>query len=359
MAKAVAPEPTPTTPAEEAPPPAQPAAPTPPPTPPPVAAKASAPELAGGEPQSENDSKKAIRQVQTALRNTATFHLSQKLADPKGYRLTRIATWLAVDKAPPANDGVTQVVAPQAERLKVFEGKIDKADFAAVIPELEKTIARSPFWLDGHFMVVKALRGLGAEYEAAVAAVIGEVSALLARIPELIELCFNDSTPFASDQTRLWLEAEVLVSASAEGSATATDGASGEAWVEALEQAGKVAAGGDSDQALQIMNDGLRGAGSQREQVYWRCALAQLLLQIGRADAAASLLEQIVAQLDEEQLARWEPAAAAQIYRLLYQTYQKQQKKSKDDNVLADKADAAYRKLCWFDPVNALSVKGG
>jgi hypothetical protein len=55
----------------------------------------------------------------------------------------------------------------------------------------------------------------------------------------------------------------------------------------------------------------------------------------------------------------WEPGLLALSYSLLYQSYQKQQNKKKEDSGLKEKADMAYRKLCWFDPVNALSVKGG
>jgi len=331
--------------------------------PPPVAAKPASKvataELSTGTLESENDCKKSFRQIQSAVRDVSTFFISQKLTDPRGYRLTRVAVWLSVDNAPPANDGVTQVVPPAAERLKFLSAKLEKAEHAELIPELEKTISRAPFWLDGHFMVVKCLRALGAQYEKAAQTVIRETACFLSRLPELVELSFADQTPFASDQTRLWLTAEVLQSGTHDASSQAEAADAAEAWSIALTDASRLAASGDSDKAIALINDGLRQAGCMREQIYWRSTLAQLLLQIGQANAAASLLEQVINQLDEPQVSTWEPAMMALIYNLLFQSYQKQQVKKKDDAVLKEKTAATFRKLCWFDPITALSVKGG
>jgi type VI secretion system protein VasJ len=372
-AQAAQPEPAPTAtpeePASPAPTPATaeasisaPAATAPPPPPPPQPAPAPAapaPELASGSLASESDSKKAVRQIQGAVRDVAGFYLGQKLADARAYRLARMAVWMVVEKAPPENDGVTQVAPPAADRLKFLQGKIAKNEYAAAIPELEKTLARAPFWLDGHFYVAKSLRQLGAEYETAAQAVIAETANFLQRLPDIVELSFSDGTAFASDQTRMWLDAEVLVGGGTDSSAESGAGSAGEAWDSAFSEASKLAAGGDNDAALEIINSGLRQAGCQRDQVYWRCTLARLLVQTGHAAAASDLLEQISSQLDEDQVGAWEPGILALVYLLLYQAYQKQQSKSKEDPDIKGKADAAYRKLCWFDPVNALSVKGG
>ncbi len=326
----------------------------------PVARKsAAAPPISSGAIESEGDSKKSLRQLQAASRDIASFWVNQKLSDPRPYRLTRVAAWMVVENVPPANEGVTQILPPAAERLKFFETTLQKAEYSTLVVELEKTLARSPFWLDGHFLVVKALRALGAEYDKAVKTVIRETANFLNRLPEMMELSFSDQTPFASDQTRMWLDAEVLISAAAGDSSDASTGIAAESWDVALAEAGKKAASGETEQAVSIMQQGLQQAGQQRDQMYWRCALAQLLMQLGDAVPAANILEQICMQLDEEHLSIWEPKLLAHTYNLLFQSYQKQSKKNKDDKCLTEKMDKAYEKLCWFDPVTALSVKGG
>jgi len=333
------------------------------PAPTPAAAKpspsAAMQPIAEGSPESENDSKKVLRQIQAASRDVASFWASQKLSDPRAYRLSRVAAWMVVENAPPAIEGVTQVLPPAAERLKFFDAKMEKSEFAVVLGELEKTIARAPFWLDGHFMVVKVLRSLGAEYEPAAQTVIRETAHFLNRLPELTELSFSDNTPFASDQTRLWLNAEVLGSAGGGNEKGAAESDGGEPWSIGLKEAGRKAAAGNTEEAIEVMRNGLLQAAQMRDKMYWRCSLAELLLQIGDAASASGILEQLAAQQDEDHLLHWEPRLLAYTYNLLFQSYQKQQKKNKDDKVLIEKASRAYEKLCWFDPITALSMKGG
>jgi type VI secretion system protein VasJ len=266
---------------------------------------------------------------------------------------------MVIEKAPPDNNGVTQINPPAPERRKFFEVQRDKGDFAALIPELEKTLARSPFWLDGHCEVVKALRALGPEYETAAQTVVRELNYFLQRLPEVSNLSFADETAFASDQTRLWLDAEVLRQDDATSVSSDGDGVAGEPWNLALLEAKQVAAGGDSDEAIALLNAGLANAGAVRAQIYWRCALAELLLQIGKAGPATAILESLSQQAESRQMDEWEPQLMSRIYNLLIQGYQKQQKSKKDDKSLKEKAEQAFAQLCWFDPITAISLKGG
>ncbi|MFT5502953.1 MAG: type VI secretion system protein VasJ [Gammaproteobacteria bacterium] len=326
----------------------------------PVAEKAKAPTAAAvetGNLESEADTKKALRQLQTGIRDIASFQVSQKLSDPRPYRLARVSAWIVVENVPPDNSGLTQINPPAAERIKFFESLIDKSDHRTLVPELEKTLSRSPFWLDGHFLVVKSLRQLGAEYEAAVQTVIRELNNFLSRLPEVIDLSFSDESAFANDQTRLWIESEVQAQASDTG-----DGgqqAAGDAWSIALTEARQLVAGGDAQKAQTLMRQGFAAAAQLRDQMYWRCAVAELSMLTGLVENASTILERLSEQLKSRQIGEWEPQLLVLVYTLLFQSYQKQQKSKKDDKVIKDKMDLAYTQLCWFDPVNTLSLKGG
>jgi len=197
---------------------------------------------------------------------------------------------------------------------------------------------------------------MGSEYENAAQAVIGELRHLLNRIPELLELSFSDQTPFAADQTKMWLESEVMTSAGSSGAASGAVGSN--EWDDALADARKQAATGDKQAAMKIFEDGIANAGQVRDKFYWRCALAELLLQTGEAAAASNLLRPMTDQVDAFRLAEWEPDLLAKIYKLLYQSYRKQQAKKKEDSVINELVESTYDMLCWFDPVTALTVKG-
>ncbi|MCK5262101.1 MAG: type VI secretion system protein TssA [Gammaproteobacteria bacterium] len=331
-------------------------APAPAPKSKPAKSTAAVPEV--GDIASDNDAKKVLRAAQDAARKVSTYWLATKLSDAKAYRVARVATWIMIEVAPPANEGVTQVIPPAAERLKFFETQIEKAEYSAVLPELEKTLARAPFWIDGHNMVVNVLRAMGGEYEKAANAVIGELRHLLQRIPALLDLSFSDQTPFVGDQTKMWLESEVLSSAGSVSPSAAGSGGVSNAWDDALVEARKKAASGDKESAMTMFHDGIASAGQVRDKFYWRCALAELLLQTGEAIAASNLLKPMTDQVEAYHLAEWEPDLLAKIYKLLYQSYRKQQGKKKDDSALNDLVVSTYDKLCWFDPVTALTVKG-
>jgi type VI secretion system protein VasJ len=312
-----------------------------------------------GSLESDADSKKILRQLQTTARDVASFWITQKVSDARSYRVARMAAFMVVESVPPDNNGVTQINSPAPERLKFFEAQAAKGDLVSLIPELEKTLARSPFWFDGQFLVVKSLRSLGAEYEAAVQTVIRELGNFISRLPDVVGLSFLDETPFADDQTRMWLDAEVLNQNSGATGGGVSESPTGELWNSTLVEAKQLAASGGADKALAMMSEGMSNACQLREQVYWRCAIAELLIQTGKSDTAASILEQASQQLKVMQLPEWEPLLLAKIYTLLFQSYKKQQKTNKEDKSLIEKADLAYEQLCWFDPITALSLTGG
>jgi len=318
-------------------------------------AKSSAAVTEVGDIASDTDAKKVLKQVQEITRKVSSYWSANKLSDPRAYRIARVATWMIIEAAPPATEGVTQVMPPAADRVKFFQGQIEKAEYSAVLPELEKTLLRAPFWIDGHSMVVIVLRAMGGEYEKAAQAVIGELRHLLQRVPELLDLSFSDQTPFASDQTRMWLESEVLVAGSS-GEAPSAGGSN--AWDEALAAARKQAASGDIKAAMRMFEEGIANAGQVRDQFYWRCGLAELLLQTGEAAAASNLLKPMTERAEAYRLAEWEPGLLSKIYKLLYQSYRKQQGKKKEDSVINELVESTYDMLCWFDPVTALTVKG-
>jgi len=336
-------------------------APAPTPTSSPGKAKAASASDAApvGSVESDNDAKKILRQIQDSGRKTVSYWQSKKLSDPKSYRVSRLLGWLMIDVLPPANDGVTQVNPPAAERLKYFDLQIEKSEYATVLPELEQTLARTPFWLDGQFKVITVLRALGTEYEAAAKTVIRETRSFLERLPGIESLSFSDQTPFASDQTKMWLESEVMISNESSASTGAATGNTTCEWDLALAEAKKKVAGGNTEEAMSLFEQGIKSASQVRDQFYWRCSLAELMLQTGKAAPAAGVLEQMAVNATDYNLAEWEPELMARIYQLLFQSYKKQQGKKKDDSAINDSVEHAYEQLCWFDPVSALTMKEG
>lgn len=66
-----------------------------------------------------------------------------------------------------------------------------------------KSLLLAPYWLDGHYLSAQTALRLG--YKQVADAIRDEVTGFLARLPALINLLFNDRTPFVSEQTKQWL----------------------------------------------------------------------------------------------------------------------------------------------------------
>lgn len=344
----------------QAPTPVQAAAPPPPPPPKPAKVAAPVTETGPVSVDSDADARKALRQIQDGVRKVATFFNKAKIADPKAYRLTRIAAWLTIDQLPPNKDGITQIQGLPAERAKHFNAQYEQAQFSSLVPELEQMLSRSAFWLDGHRLVAGCLKSMGAEYAAAHETVINELRSFLGRVPGVTELKFADGTPFADDATRMWIDAEVMVAGAAEGTASSNMGSS-TPWSDALDEARGMAASGGLDKAVQRMQQGVSQAASLREQFYWRTALSELLIQSGNVRLAIQMLEQMTSRIEQMQLEEWESELVVPIYKRLLDAYQKsaaKKKGEKSDTGLMDKIDDVYSRLCWLDPMIAMTVKG-
>ncbi|GHK35208.1 hypothetical protein ECZU06_23330 [Escherichia coli] len=73
----------------------------------------------------------------------------------------------------------------------------------ALWQQVEKSLLLAPYWLDGHYLSAQTALRLG--YKQVADAIRDEVTGFLARLPALINLLFNDRTPFVSEQTKQWL----------------------------------------------------------------------------------------------------------------------------------------------------------
>ncbi|MEM8985871.1 MAG: type VI secretion system protein TssA [Pseudomonadota bacterium] len=359
-AKAAGPTPAPApsthTPPAATPPEAAPAAsPAPPPAPSRPIASAAAPP---GDITSDGELQRAVRGAQDVLRKAAAYKLAKTPSDPGAYRLLRTAVWMDVEDPPPATDGQSQVRGPAADRIQFFNEKIAAGDFETVLPELEKTLGRAPFWLTGHKMTADALGALG--HSKAKAAVERAVGAFTARAPHMSDLKFADGTPFADAGTKAWIAG--LGSAAQPKPAPAitpapaaeVDG-DGAPWAKAIEKARDLAEKGDEKAAAAYFVKGRESASSGRARAFWTLHQALFWMERGRIDIARRQLEDLNRILEEHHAEVWEPALSLDVASALLLCYT-QEKDAKGP--LGEGREAAVERLrsriCRLDPIRAL-----
>ena len=206
-------------------------------------------------------------------------------ADPRSFALHRVSLWLPVVDLPPDDGGVTMLPAPDQDQVTAIRALASAGNHVEVVNLCEAATEDRLFWLDPHRYAANALVALG--HEGAHAALISGVSAFLNRFPRILDLKFQGGTPFADDQTRLWLSETVLKSGDAEGGGGGSDDDGAGA---ALAEAKGLAASGKQDEAARVLTDGGRGAEGGRSRLLWDLAKAELCLSMGMADAAYGML---------------------------------------------------------------------
>jgi len=312
-----APEPAAEAPAADA---AQPSAipPPPPRAPAPASAPSAAPAPAptgGAVPDLPSSAGPELERAVSAFRSsTLGFARGLRAAspgDPRAYALHRVAAWLPVVDPPPDQGGETMLPPPNQEVVAAIPSLVAAGNHAETVNRCEEATEDSLFWLDPHRHAANALGALG--HQAARMAVITQVAAFLGRFPRLADLTFQGGTPFADDQTRLWLSETVLKSA---GGETAGGGGDDGGVGAALSEARGLAANGKPEEAARVLTEGGRAAGGGRAALLWDLAKADLCLSMGLAGAAYQMVTDLESRHRALDLDTWEPALSERLVTL-------------------------------------------
>src|SRR5262249_20623992 len=133
------------------------------------------------------------------------------LADPVPFRILRTGLWLHISELPPTGpNGRTAIEPFPTPRRTQLEQMSTHSKWAELLEESESALENQRFNLDLHFFSAQALAALGAQYQAARAALMAEVGAYLRRLPSAVELLASDGSPLADSATREWIAAEVV-----------------------------------------------------------------------------------------------------------------------------------------------------
>ncbi len=338
--------------APKPPPPKPVAAPTPVAAAPSPAPAAAAPPMptATADVGSAEEVGKYLLETGRAMVKAANLLRRAQLASPAAYRLMRTGVWLHLDQAPPAAAGnktqIPGLPAPRRQQLTLMESN---AKWDVLLEETESGLMQFRFALDLQRLSAMALQRLGDAYEPARQVLLGEVAALLRRMPNLPDLLAADGTPLADEQTRAWIASDVAASTGGGGGGGRSDDP-GEAF-------GKIATllkSGKTPEALKQAKEVIDGTGSPRLRFIRRLALAQACLEAGHAKLARSLYAALDREIADRGLMEWEPALAGSCLEGLVRAIRAAAQKGSQYAA----ADAAFERLCHVDPTVAAQLAG-
>lgn len=326
-----------------------------------------APKLDVPPPQSvasPNEIKKAFRSCHNTLYQIAKVKRAEKLFDPLPYRILRFAVWMSLEKEPFLQNGKFVAPGPPNNKIGECASLLEQGQHAVLIETAENMFANpdvpaNAYWLDAHRFTAMALDALGAQYQQAKQAVIEECAAFLRRFPKLPELSFNDNTPFADTQTKLWIQEQVLVSTTtpatsgSEPAISPSDtGGDIQAWQKTAKQAKQLASKGQLAEGLRILQDGGKTAKGQREQFFWLLEQARFCYDTNHIELAIPQLEFLETQIERFALEEWEPMLSVEVARLLLMCHKKSSPTEKTPEV----NKRLYTRLCRLDISAALAV---
>ncbi|SFT53768.1 type VI secretion system protein TssA [Pseudomonas marincola] len=293
----------------------------------------------------EKDAHKSLRNLQEGARPLCAWWLRQKATDVRALKLNRTLLWLNIDSLPECNaEQITALRGLPADKQKNYQERLEQKQYADLLVELEASIARSPFWFDGQRMVWECLDGLNAQL--AMREIEIHFALLQQRLPSLIELRFHDGEPFADEQTRAWISAQVNHHLQAPKTQDPQHTAYvEEPWDIALADALPVLRDEGLKAAVRLLNQGLQSAQGGRAIFFWQLSLARLCFSAKKYDLVKVQLETLDQQLLASGLNAWEPNLALEILHLLYRCCELMPQ----SNVVRECKDDVYRRLCHLD----------
>lgn len=381
-----------TTPPEQAPPPPPPppppkAAPPPPPPPPPPTAAAPPPSPSKAAPPpppppaytesapspgvsvpgtasiTDADSAMALLpEVALLLVRIGDALRSADPSNPLAYRCGRMGAWLELVQAPPADGSTTLVPPPPGGLRDQWEGMASAGNWAGVLASADETSAQFILWLDPLRYMARALTELGDSHADAKTAFLREVAFVLQRAPGLHELCFNDGSPFADDETKAWIAQEVLpmLGSGGGGGGGGAGAGGGKNYLDKpLRQARELLAGEQLAEALSVLAKAAVAAPTPVDRFKVKLASAQMCLQVQQFAVAKAQLEGLDRLVEEHGLLQWEPELCAEHYGALYAAYRSLSQFEEPTPEARQRMSAVFERLCQLDAGAAVKALAG
>jgi type VI secretion system protein VasJ len=267
-----------------------------------------------------------VRNILEHCRQLAGHFLSLNPVDERVYQLSRTALWPTILQLPQVDaSGKTQLtIGVPADRVQAYRAAVDGKQYAEILPHLERSAEKAPFWFDGHAMVVRCLEGLDAA--PAAAHVRDSLASLLRRFPELLTYKFKDNTPFCSPRILPWLEALAAPVASGKVSQEINNETKGVGDTDeeaTLQEA--IACNMEEGFQAGLRRLGAMPPGRSRTAVLNGVLQARYCLAAGKKNAAVKMLFGLYRQMEQWELLDWEPDLTARILALLLSSQSKNQ----------------------------------
>ncbi|MDR1397814.1 MAG: type VI secretion system protein TssA [Desulfarculales bacterium] len=283
-----------------------------------------------------------IRATQEQAQQLAVHYLSLDILDWRAYLLHRAVLWCTINQLPQANSSkITPLrnVIPD-EKIAMYASGVEAKRFSEVLPQLERSAAKAPYWFDGHYMVAKCLEGLQATIAQQFVSEL--LIQFLTKFPELSAYKFYDETPFMSAKTAQWVS-EIQKK---------TNNSISDIFKDMNESADKnilneaIDIGRQKGFQAGLAHLGNTHPGKNCASIEHGILKARYCIVFGKADIAIPLLQELYHRLEVWNLLDWDPRLSAKIIHLLQQV-----------SPQGSLPENAMRRLHWLHLETVLALK--
>jgi type VI secretion system protein VasJ len=318
---------------------------------------------------SEKDNISQLRQILTFFFEIQEDGVKKEKV-PESYfvfGLSRILQWGKLS-SPPDNDKITQIEAPN----QIIRGKIkewfESSDWDTLIPRIEINFLKADsvfrYWFDVQRYLVKALEQKGGKYILAVEEIKIQLAKLLKRIPDLHLLKFKDKiTPFADDETILWINDEVM-SILGKGKSSESvilppiigedyDSINKEYEIVCSELPDKF------EENLAVMQKAIDADVRRKGKFLRRLNFANYCIQAKQFHLAKVNLLELKDLIEDYNLANWEPALCTAVWQSLYLTNKKLLSGSNDEEAkikIDNEQKELFSNIAKYDGILAIKL---
>lgn len=220
-----------------------------------------------------------------------------QMIEAKDYRselfmINRAFTWLDIDELPSSEKNITMLPPPDAQEIELLNSLYKEKNYEVLLWSAESRISTYLFWLDLHFFVAQSLKHLKQTQASDV--VYEQVEYFIKKLPNLQNLSFSDSTPFASKETKKWLKPKELKKDNS-------------LHVEEKEQ-------GLSDISIDVLSTKMRSSLSVEEEVSYNIQICKKVLENKNSTLIYTYTHKLLDTIEEYLTARWSPKTAIDAY---------------------------------------------
>jgi type VI secretion system protein VasJ len=255
---------------------------------------------------------------------------------------------------PPHEGGRTRIPAPRASGLAELQNALSGRSLQDALTCCENLFFEPGFHLlfDVQYQVFQYVE---ANQRPDLAGFVrSALQELLQRHPQLLDLQFDDGSPFAGSDCRQWIQQCETAAGGVQATQAPEDDC--ESAAETIEQAMQLAKRKKLTEALRSIRS--LPVGTEKQRIRKRLTDAGLCLAAGKAAMAEVVLADIQKYILAHHLATWDPGLAVEVLRQRLAAFKALEKSGsgEDKQRRAQEAEETLRLICEIDVVAAAAL---